>query len=187
VVQRLVSSSDVVIENFQVGGIGPHEHHRRMRRAAVEGGVAIVDVLCGVHAAVGILAALTERARTGTGRRLEVSLLDAALGSLVNVAQAAITPARRRGVGQLLALDRRDRRRGPGQRDSAADRQPSGHHGKGRGHAPKRPHRHILPPDSGTRRDDGERAGPGAGRRGAGRGERWAGDGDDRGREPGDG
>jgi crotonobetainyl-CoA:carnitine CoA-transferase CaiB-like acyl-CoA transferase len=53
-------------------------------------GVALVDVLCGVHAAVGILAALNERARTGRGRQLEVSLLDAALGSLVNVAQAAL-------------------------------------------------------------------------------------------------
>jgi len=43
-----------------------------------------------VHAAVGTLAALTERARTGAGRRLEVSLIDAALASLVNVSQAAL-------------------------------------------------------------------------------------------------
>jgi crotonobetainyl-CoA:carnitine CoA-transferase CaiB-like acyl-CoA transferase len=53
-------------------------------------GVAVVDVLCGLHAAAGILAALHERDQTGTGRRLEVSLLDSALASLVNVAQAAL-------------------------------------------------------------------------------------------------
>lgn len=53
-------------------------------------GVAVVDVLCGLHAAAGILAALHERNLTGAGRRLEVSLLDSALASLVNVAQAAL-------------------------------------------------------------------------------------------------
>jgi crotonobetainyl-CoA:carnitine CoA-transferase CaiB-like acyl-CoA transferase len=60
-------------------------------------GVALVDVLCGVHAAVGILAALTARERSGRGRRLEVSLLDAALGSLVNVAQAALATGEEAG------------------------------------------------------------------------------------------
>jgi crotonobetainyl-CoA:carnitine CoA-transferase CaiB-like acyl-CoA transferase len=50
-------------------------------------GVAVVDVLCGLHAAAGILAALRE----GTGRRLEVSLLDSGLAGLVNVAQAALS------------------------------------------------------------------------------------------------
>jgi crotonobetainyl-CoA:carnitine CoA-transferase CaiB-like acyl-CoA transferase len=54
-------------------------------------GVAVVDVLCGLHAASGILAALRSRDRTGAGRRLEVSLLDSALASLVNVAQAALS------------------------------------------------------------------------------------------------
>src|SRR5262249_57695402 len=55
-----------------------------------KGGVGVGGVLCGVHAAVGILAALAERLRTGAGRRLEVSLLDSALSSLVNVSQAAL-------------------------------------------------------------------------------------------------
>ncbi len=49
-------------------------------------GVAIVDVLAGLNAAVAILAAL----RGGAGRRVEVSLLDAALSALVNVAQGVL-------------------------------------------------------------------------------------------------
>ena len=49
-------------------------------------GVALVDVLAGLHAAVAIAAAL----RGGEGRRIEVPLLDAGLAGLVNVAQNAI-------------------------------------------------------------------------------------------------
>jgi crotonobetainyl-CoA:carnitine CoA-transferase CaiB-like acyl-CoA transferase len=49
-------------------------------------GVAIVDVLAGVHAAVAILAAL----HGGGPRRIEVPLLDTALASLVNVASGAL-------------------------------------------------------------------------------------------------
>jgi crotonobetainyl-CoA:carnitine CoA-transferase CaiB-like acyl-CoA transferase len=63
-------------------------------------GVALVDVLCGLNAAVGILAGLRERERTGAGRRLEVSLLDSGIASLVNVAQAAlVTGAEARRYG----------------------------------------------------------------------------------------
>jgi crotonobetainyl-CoA:carnitine CoA-transferase CaiB-like acyl-CoA transferase len=54
-------------------------------------GVAVVDVLCGLHAAAGILAALRSREQTGAGRRLEVSLLDSGLAGLVNVAQATLS------------------------------------------------------------------------------------------------
>jgi crotonobetainyl-CoA:carnitine CoA-transferase CaiB-like acyl-CoA transferase len=136
VVRALVSSSDVVLENFRAGvadrlGLG-YEALRSIREDIVycsitgfgsgreprgrpgydfvvqaesglmsitgepsgppaKAGVALVDVLCGLHAAVGILAALNDRDRTGAGRRIEVSLLDAALASLVNVAQAALT------------------------------------------------------------------------------------------------
>ena len=53
-------------------------------------GVAIVDVLTGVHAAVGILAAL----HAGVARRIEVPLLDTALASLVNVASGALVTGR---------------------------------------------------------------------------------------------
>src|SRR5436305_2318317 len=54
-------------------------------------GVAVVDVLCGLHAAAGILAALRARDHDGAGRRIEVSLLDSGLAALVNVAQAALS------------------------------------------------------------------------------------------------
>jgi crotonobetainyl-CoA:carnitine CoA-transferase CaiB-like acyl-CoA transferase len=53
-------------------------------------GVALVDVLAGTTAAVGVLAALRKRDATGVGDRLEVPLLDAALAGLVNVASNAL-------------------------------------------------------------------------------------------------
>jgi crotonobetainyl-CoA:carnitine CoA-transferase CaiB-like acyl-CoA transferase len=49
-------------------------------------GVALVDVLTGLHAAAGVLAAL----HGGEGRRIEVPLLDSGLAGLVNVAQNAL-------------------------------------------------------------------------------------------------
>ncbi len=48
-------------------------------------GVAIVDVLSGGYIAIAVLAALRERDRTGEGQRVELSLLDVELASLVNV------------------------------------------------------------------------------------------------------
>ena len=48
-------------------------------------GVAIVDVLSGAYIAIAILAALRERDRTGAGQRVELSLLDVELASLINV------------------------------------------------------------------------------------------------------
>lgn len=53
-------------------------------------GVAWIDVLTGLHAAVGILAALRARDATGVGRHLDVALFDVALASLVNQAQATL-------------------------------------------------------------------------------------------------
>ena len=49
-------------------------------------GVALVDVLAGLHAAVAVVAGI----RGGTGARIEVPLLDAGLAGLVNVAQNAL-------------------------------------------------------------------------------------------------
>jgi len=49
-------------------------------------GVAILDVVAGLYAAIGILAALQERSRTGRGRVVDVSLLDASLAAMVNQA-----------------------------------------------------------------------------------------------------
>jgi len=50
-------------------------------------GVALVDVLTGKDATIGVLAALASRGRTGQGCRVEVNLLSSLLGSLVNQAQ----------------------------------------------------------------------------------------------------
>jgi crotonobetainyl-CoA:carnitine CoA-transferase CaiB-like acyl-CoA transferase len=51
-------------------------------------GVAIVDVVAGLFASVGILAALRHRDRTGEGQRIEVDLLSSLLAGLVNQASA---------------------------------------------------------------------------------------------------
>ncbi len=53
-------------------------------------GVAVVDVLAGYNAAVGILAALRRRDATGEGEHVRVSLLDSGLAALVNVAANAL-------------------------------------------------------------------------------------------------
>jgi crotonobetainyl-CoA:carnitine CoA-transferase CaiB-like acyl-CoA transferase len=49
-------------------------------------GVAMVDVLAGLHALAGILAALAHRQRTGEGQRVDTDLLSVLLSSLVNQA-----------------------------------------------------------------------------------------------------
>lgn len=52
----------------------------------VKAGVAVVDVLTGLHAAVGVLSALHARETTGKGQFVEVNLLSTLLSSLVNQA-----------------------------------------------------------------------------------------------------
>ncbi len=47
-------------------------------------GVALVDVITGLHSAVGILAALRHRELTGAGQRVEVNLLSSLLSAMVN-------------------------------------------------------------------------------------------------------
>jgi len=56
--------------------------------------VAWIDVLTGLHAAVGILAALRERDRTGVGAHLDMALWDVTLASLVNQTQATLLTGR---------------------------------------------------------------------------------------------
>jgi crotonobetainyl-CoA:carnitine CoA-transferase CaiB-like acyl-CoA transferase len=51
-------------------------------------GVALVDVLAGLFASVGILAALRHRERTGEGQLVEVNLLSSLLAALVNQGSA---------------------------------------------------------------------------------------------------
>ncbi len=53
-------------------------------------GVALVDVVTGLHAAVGILAALRHRERTGLGQRVETALLSSLLSALVNQASGFV-------------------------------------------------------------------------------------------------
>src|SRR5215211_1886072 len=62
-------------------------------------GAAVIDLVYGLLAVVGIQAALAERERTGRGRHVEVSLMDAALMSLLNQGSAwvlgGVVPRRR--------------------------------------------------------------------------------------------
>jgi crotonobetainyl-CoA:carnitine CoA-transferase CaiB-like acyl-CoA transferase len=51
-------------------------------------GVALVDVICGLYASVGILAAVRHRERTGDGQLLELNLLSCLLAALVNQGSA---------------------------------------------------------------------------------------------------
>lgn len=63
-------------------------------------GVALVDVLTGVHALAAILGALVGRFRTGLGAGLDLALYEVGVASLVNVAQGVLAtgaPARRHG------------------------------------------------------------------------------------------
>ncbi|TDK60666.1 CoA transferase [Bacillus salipaludis] len=49
-------------------------------------GVAMVDILTGLYSAISIEAALLERERSGKGQKIDMSLMDAAVSSLANVA-----------------------------------------------------------------------------------------------------
>lgn len=63
-------------------------------------GVALVDVVTGLHALGGIQAALLERTRSGRGQHVEVNLLSSLLSALVNQASATLgtgTTPRRTG------------------------------------------------------------------------------------------
>jgi crotonobetainyl-CoA:carnitine CoA-transferase CaiB-like acyl-CoA transferase len=47
-------------------------------------GVAVFDVITGLHAAIGVLSALHERSHSGRGQRIEVNLMSSALSGMVN-------------------------------------------------------------------------------------------------------
>ena len=55
---------------------------------AYRSGVAVFDVMTGLHGTIGVLAALQQRADTGRGQHVEVNLLSSALSGLVNQAAA---------------------------------------------------------------------------------------------------
>lgn len=53
-------------------------------------GVAVFDVMTGLHSAIGILAALQHRSVTGEGQHVEANLLSSALSALVNQTSAYV-------------------------------------------------------------------------------------------------
>ena len=60
-------------------------------------GVAWVDILCGLYATVAIQAALRARETTGRGQYIDISLWDAAVAAMVNLAQAYLVSGREPG------------------------------------------------------------------------------------------
>jgi crotonobetainyl-CoA:carnitine CoA-transferase CaiB-like acyl-CoA transferase len=53
-------------------------------------GVAVFDVMAGLHAAIGILAALHHRDATGQGQQVDINLMSSALSALVNQTSAYV-------------------------------------------------------------------------------------------------
>ena len=133
IVRQLAAKSDVLIENFKVGGLkrygldydGLHRINPRLIYCSITGfgqtgpyshragydfliqamggmmsitgrgdteagagpqkvGVAITDIVTGLYATVGILAALRHREATGEGQHVDMALLDAQIASLAN-------------------------------------------------------------------------------------------------------
>ena len=60
-------------------------------------GVAIADIVCGLHAATGILAALRRRSETGEGCRIEVPLFESTLSWLANRGQEFLVSGEDKG------------------------------------------------------------------------------------------
>jgi crotonobetainyl-CoA:carnitine CoA-transferase CaiB-like acyl-CoA transferase len=65
---------------------------------AYRAGISVFDVMAGLHSALGILAALRHRDRTGEGQSIETSLMASAMSGLVNQTSAyvagGVTPTR---------------------------------------------------------------------------------------------
>jgi crotonobetainyl-CoA:carnitine CoA-transferase CaiB-like acyl-CoA transferase len=57
---------------------------------AYRAGISVFDVMTGMHATIGILAALNHRHETGAGQHVEVNLLSSALSALVNHTSAYV-------------------------------------------------------------------------------------------------
>ena len=59
-------------------------------------GVALIDVMAGLHCSLGIVSALYSRTQTGKGQKIEINLLSSALSGMVNqsgaFAGAGVTP-----------------------------------------------------------------------------------------------
>lgn len=57
----------------------------------MKAGVAIVDIMTGLYAAIGILAALHHREKTGEGQMVDLALFDVTLAGMTNIAQFYLT------------------------------------------------------------------------------------------------
>lgn len=57
---------------------------------AYRAGISVFDVMAGLHATIGILAALNQRRDAGVGQHIEVSLMTSALSGLVNHTSAVL-------------------------------------------------------------------------------------------------
>jgi crotonobetainyl-CoA:carnitine CoA-transferase CaiB-like acyl-CoA transferase len=53
-------------------------------------GSALIDMVCGLHAAIGVQAALRARERDGVGQHVEINLMDSALAGLLNQGSAHV-------------------------------------------------------------------------------------------------
>jgi crotonobetainyl-CoA:carnitine CoA-transferase CaiB-like acyl-CoA transferase len=136
ILHQLVAQSDVLIENFKVGGLEKYglgyeqlkEKHPSLIYCSISGfgqngplakepgydflaqgmtglmactgapeeepmkvGVALSDIMTGMNAAIGILAALRHRDQTGEGQMIDLALTDCTLASLTNIAQYYLT------------------------------------------------------------------------------------------------
>jgi crotonobetainyl-CoA:carnitine CoA-transferase CaiB-like acyl-CoA transferase len=130
-IRQLATKSDVVVENFKVGGLkkygldydslkaanpkliycsitgfgqdGPRAHQPgydlmiqgQSGLMSITGdpagepqkvGVALVDVMTGLHATIAVLAALNQRHVTGRGQSIDLALFDVAVSTLANIA-----------------------------------------------------------------------------------------------------
>lgn len=68
----------------------------------MKAGVGIADVMCGMYAAVGILAALRHAERTGEGQHIDVALVDSQIAWMINEGVSYLTSGqvpKRRGNG----------------------------------------------------------------------------------------
>src|SRR4051812_30431068 len=65
--------------------------------APMKVGVAITDILTGMYAATGVLAALAQRDKTGRGQHLDVALLDVQVAMLANQAESFLVTGRAPG------------------------------------------------------------------------------------------
>jgi crotonobetainyl-CoA:carnitine CoA-transferase CaiB-like acyl-CoA transferase len=158
-IRDLAATSDILIENFKVGGLkkyglnyealrqvnarliycsitgfgqnGPYANRAgydfmiqgmagvmsitgEKHGAPMKMGVAFADVFAGLHAVIGIQAALLHREKTGVGQHIDISLLDSQVAVLANQALNYLVGGKvpgRLGNAQHCALpDLRDQR-----------------------------------------------------------------------------